>query len=209
MVIKFTSNSVNPPAMIYMGVDKVENEDLIKYGWPEDVWFHVDKLSSAHVYLRLPPGMSIDSIPAELLEDCCQLVKQNSIEGCKLNNVAIVYTMWSNLKKTGDMAVGQVGFHSHKQVKHTTVEKKINEIVNRLEKTRWKGDIDYKQERDDRDAQERRKQKKIEQERKDQEKKQMLAQMEKKKIENYEDVDWDAGATRNDEDPGNLSDDFM
>ena len=29
------------------------DEDLIKWGWPEDVWFHVDKVSSAHVYLRL------------------------------------------------------------------------------------------------------------------------------------------------------------
>lgn len=29
------------------------DEDLIKWGWPEDVWFHVDKFSSAHVYLRL------------------------------------------------------------------------------------------------------------------------------------------------------------
>jgi hypothetical protein len=24
--------------LIYMGKDKFENEDLIKYGWPEDVW---------------------------------------------------------------------------------------------------------------------------------------------------------------------------
>ena len=39
---------------IYMGKDKFENEDLIKWGWPEDVWFHVDDLSSAHVYLRMP-----------------------------------------------------------------------------------------------------------------------------------------------------------
>lgn len=31
------------------------DEDLIKWGWPEDVWFHVDKVSSAHVYLRLTP----------------------------------------------------------------------------------------------------------------------------------------------------------
>lgn len=30
---------------IYMGKDKYENEDLIKYGLPEDVWFHVDDLS--------------------------------------------------------------------------------------------------------------------------------------------------------------------
>jgi len=36
-----------------MGRDKYENEDLIKYMWPEDVWFHVDDLSSAHVYLRM------------------------------------------------------------------------------------------------------------------------------------------------------------
>ena len=34
---------------IYMGKDKYENEELIKYGHPEDVWFHVDDLSSAHV----------------------------------------------------------------------------------------------------------------------------------------------------------------
>ncbi|KAH0832397.1 hypothetical protein J3R83DRAFT_13431 [Lanmaoa asiatica] len=46
--------AVNPPVTIYMGKDKVENEDLIKYAWPQDVWFHVDKLSSAHVYLRMP-----------------------------------------------------------------------------------------------------------------------------------------------------------
>lgn len=51
-----------------------------RWGWPEDVWFHVDKLSSAHVYLRLSPNMTIDTIPTELLEDCAQLVKANSIQ---------------------------------------------------------------------------------------------------------------------------------
>ena len=45
-----------------MGRDKHENEDLIKWGWPEDVWFHVDKVSSAHVYLRLAPGQSLDTV---------------------------------------------------------------------------------------------------------------------------------------------------
>ncbi len=25
--------------LMYMGKDKFENEDLIKYGWPEDVWY--------------------------------------------------------------------------------------------------------------------------------------------------------------------------
>ncbi|KAJ1303091.1 hypothetical protein OPQ81_011292 [Rhizoctonia solani] len=82
MVLFFTSNVVNPPAIIYMGKDKEENEDLIRYGWPQDVWFHVDKLSSAHVYLRLPENIeSWEKIPQELLVDCAQLVKANSIEG--------------------------------------------------------------------------------------------------------------------------------
>jgi predicted ribosome quality control (RQC) complex YloA/Tae2 family protein len=35
---------VEPPATIYMGRDKVENEDLIKHGDDDDVWFHVDKV---------------------------------------------------------------------------------------------------------------------------------------------------------------------
>ena len=38
-------------------------------------------MSSAHVYLRLPEGMDMGDIPAETLEDCCQLVKANSIQG--------------------------------------------------------------------------------------------------------------------------------
>ena len=25
--------------LVYMGRDKYENEDLIAYGWPEDVWY--------------------------------------------------------------------------------------------------------------------------------------------------------------------------
>ena len=122
----------------------------------------MDDLSSAHVYLRLPEGADMDAIPAETLEDCCQLVmarrsltvqpgmqpdpagcwsvdqawlqseqqrqvrllmcatlllrelcmctqvKQNSIQGCKLNNVSVVYTLWANLRKTASMEVGQV-----------------------------------------------------------------------------------------------------
>ena len=77
----FMPGSGSEDWLIYMGRDKYENEDLIKYGLPVDVWFHVDGLSSAHVYLRLPEGCRMEDIPAETLEDCAQLVKQNSIQG--------------------------------------------------------------------------------------------------------------------------------
>jgi predicted ribosome quality control (RQC) complex YloA/Tae2 family protein len=49
--------------LIYMGKDKYENEDLIKYGLPTDIWFHVDDLSSAHVYLRLRGEETFETIP--------------------------------------------------------------------------------------------------------------------------------------------------
>lgn len=72
---------------------KVIDEDLIKYAWPQDVWFHVDKLSSAHVYIRMSEGMVWDAIPEPLLIDCAQLVKANSIEGMGKRRVPPIGTM--------------------------------------------------------------------------------------------------------------------
>lgn len=88
-------------------------------------------------------GESWDAIPEELLTDCAQLTKANSIEGKysgkfklkfsflqnieldtklsttgnKKDNVTIIYTPWSNLKKNGSMAVGQVGFKDPRMVR--------------------------------------------------------------------------------------------
>jgi hypothetical protein len=40
-------------------------------------------MSSAHVYCRIPlgSGITIENLPKELLTDCAQLTKANSIEG--------------------------------------------------------------------------------------------------------------------------------
>jgi hypothetical protein len=58
--------------------------------------FHVDKVSSAHVYLRLKKGETIDTISEGLLEDCAQLVKAHSIQGTSIFSSAI-YTPFSLL----------------------------------------------------------------------------------------------------------------
>ena len=189
MVLYFTSNVVTPPMMIYMGNDKNENEELIKWGFPEDVWFHVDKLSSAHVYLRLESGQNLDDIPSAVLDDCAQLVKANSIQGNKVNNLEIVYTMWSNLKKTASMDVGQVGFHSEKAVRKIRVEKRINEIVNRLNKTKEvKENVDFRSLREDRDRKEREDKKAIEREKKKLEKEREKEREEQTKLRSYDGV---------------------
>ncbi|RZC50323.1 hypothetical protein C5167_018750 [Papaver somniferum] len=174
---------------IFMGLDKHENEELIKYGFPEDIcdapmltcpvatkdkkkiqiWaqgtrafschmaaaihrllflsetsimarsFHVDKMSSAHVYVRMKKGQTIDDIS----------------EGNKVNNVDVVYTPWYNLKKTASMDVGQIGFHNSKMVRTVRVEKRINEVVNRLNKTKVERTPDLKAEREAVNAAER------------------------------------------------------
>ncbi|KAF2172954.1 hypothetical protein M409DRAFT_49457 [Zasmidium cellare ATCC 36951] len=157
MVFYFTSNVVSPAAYIYMGKDKVENEDLIAHGWDEDVWFHVDNLSSAHVYLRMRENEKWDSLPEDLLIDCAQLTKANSIEGNKKDNVTVIYTPWSNLKKSGDMATGQVGFKDQKLVRRVYVAKRENVVVNRLNKTKVEKYPDLRQEKADKERELRRK----------------------------------------------------
>lgn len=147
MVFYFTTRCGN--YTLYMGRDKYENEDLIKYGLPEDVWFHVDDLSSAHVYLRMKPGMTLDDINDELLLECASLVKANSIQGCKKNSVYVVYTRWKNLKKTSSMVDGQVGFHRPDNVRRMSVEKN-NSIVNALNKTKTEKYPDLYKEQQDR-----------------------------------------------------------
>ncbi|KAK1832675.1 coiled-coil domain-containing protein 25 [Podospora conica] len=150
MVFYFTSTVVDPPAYVYVGKDKFENEELIAHGWEEDVWFHVDKLSSAHIYLRLRDGETWDNIPEELLTDLGQLTKANSIEGNKKDNITIIYTPWSNLKKDGSMAVGQVSFKDNKKVKRLIIPQRENAIVNRLNKTKEEKHPDLRQEKEDR-----------------------------------------------------------
>lgn len=113
---------------------------------PHDVWFHVDNLSSAHGYIRLPQGVEWTDIPPETLEDCAQLVKANSIQGCKLKSVDIVYTPWSNLRKTASMEVGQVGFKDNKLVRKVACER-CNDIVNRLNRTKTEVQPDLAAER--------------------------------------------------------------
>ncbi|KAK0939057.1 Coiled-coil domain-containing protein 25 [Friedmanniomyces endolithicus] len=216
MVFYHTSNVVDPSAFIYLGKDKVENEDLIAHGWPEDIWFHVDNLSSAHIYLRLPPPHSPDqwkNIPEELLTDCAQLTKANSIEGNKKDNVTVIYTPWSNLKKSGSMATGQVGFKDQKMVRRVYVEKRENAIVNRLNKTKVEKYPDLRQEKADREKEERRKERISAQEKKKDDARlaEERAQLKYQKEHMYDDLHADdeiAQSSNQDRDPDFLDDFF-
>eukprot|EP00933_Yihiella_yeosuensis_P054389 TRINITY_DN52813_c0_g1_i1.p1 TRINITY_DN52813_c0_g1~~TRINITY_DN52813_c0_g1_i1.p1 ORF type:complete len:233 (-),score=66.48 TRINITY_DN52813_c0_g1_i1:107-805(-) len=201
MVFFFTCS--DPQYTVYMGKDKFENEDLIKYGWPEDVWFHVDKLSSAHVYLRLPPGSvnlsgvkdkaaakqilvdAVDSIPEAIKMEMAQLTKANSIDGCKLSECDVVYTPFLNLKKEERMDVGQVGF---KDESFRIVMKNVpkdKDIIKALEKTREERKVDLCKEKQQRDEEERARRRKFIQEEKLAEKEDARRHAEEKELKSY------------------------
>lgn len=181
---------------------------MIKWGFPEDVWFHVDNLSSAHVYLRLQKGQTLDDIHENVLIDACQLVKANSIQGNKINSIDVVYTLWANLKKTPSMEVGQVSFHNPKQVRKMRVDKRINEIVNRLNKTKIETHPDFRAEREARDAAERQDKKKNLHQQKEREKDDMKKRQEISELRSYSSLHKAENMTSTNLD-NNDSDDFM
>jgi len=181
---------------------------LLKYGLPEDIWFHVDNLSSAHVYLRLSEGETIEDIPEEVLEDCTQLVKHNSIQGNKKTNITVVYTPYINLNKTPDMAPGQVGFHDEAQVRKARVEKRINQIINRLEKTKEERFPDLIQEKEDRRRQEEHKQKRLKQQKLLQEKTDAEEKRQQRELRSYDSI-MTSGELTSNKDGANLEEDFM
>ncbi|GAB0135530.1 hypothetical protein EsDP_00003865 [Epichloe bromicola] len=213
MVYYFSSSTVSPPGLIYAGKDKFENEDLIKYGWDEDIWFHADKLSSAHIYLRMQDGQSWDSLPEDLVMDLAQLTKANSIEGNKRDNVTVIYTPWSNLRKDGSMDVGQVSFKDPRKVKRVLVPARENPVVNRLNKTRVEKKPDLRQEKDDRIKALRRNELAAQQQRRKDEARQAQEWKEKKwqKDHAYDDMFTDEvmAASSNQHRDADWEDDFM
>ncbi|XP_053239864.1 coiled-coil domain-containing protein 25 isoform X2 [Podarcis raffonei] len=149
----------------------------------------------------------MEDIPKEVLIDCAHLVKANSIQGCKTNNVSIVYTSWANLKKTAEMDVGQIGFHNQKDVKSVTVEKRVNEILNRLEKTKVERFPDLAAEKESRDREERNEKKAQIQEMKRKEKEEVKKKKEMEELRSYSSLMKAENMSSNQD--GNDSDDFM
>lgn len=224
----------DPKYTVYMGKDKFENEELLKYGFPEDIWFHVDKYSSAHIYLRLPAGTmdlsqikekseaqlklqeAMDSVPAEIVEEMCQLTKNNSIEGCKLAQCDIVYTPFLNLKKEDRMDTGQVGFKEENFRKLKRNVEKDKDKVKEIEKTREERSVDLCAERKQRDDEERSRRKQFLASEKQKQKEEDKRKAEEKELKSYAslqhlagETNADASKTKSIEECREIEDDFM
>lgn len=123
------------------------------------MWVHADGFSSPHGYIRLPfdPEVAaaaaaaaqkgtkrgeppfippLPEIPPEVLEDCCQLIKEGSIKGCKEASLPMIYMPAANLKKTADMDTGAVGHWREDRVKKCVVARRDPAALRRLERTK-------------------------------------------------------------------------
>lgn len=172
------------------------------------------------MYLDIRPdsGFTWDSVPEALCQDIGQLLKAGSVVGNKLDNVQILVTPTSNLKKDGSMDVGSVSFVRDQKVRRFRVKTRENAIVNRLLKTKVDKTVDHEQERLNREIEEGRRRraqanaiKNAELETQRQRKAEAAAKdyntlFEKKGTAEEEDYDWEARQKEGDFDP---EDDFM
>ncbi|XP_057244954.1 coiled-coil domain-containing protein 25, partial [Malurus melanocephalus] len=93
-----------------------------------------------------PQGQTMDDIPKEVLIDCAHLVKANSIQG--------IPESWEFRGKFPGNS-WKIPRNPQERVKMLTVEKKVSEILHRLEKTRVERFPDLAAEREARDREER------------------------------------------------------
>ena len=168
MVLLYTVPQ-HPEFVVYAGVDKHENEHLIKNAWAEDVWFHVDNYSSPHVYVRLPTCERDEDalveedaargtapsdrwttcIPKAVLTAVCQVVKHGSIEGNKQRRVHVVYTPARNLMKRRDMDIGTVGYHSSSLKRLVRDVERDPAVLKPLLKSKREEHVDYQRSLED------------------------------------------------------------
>lgn len=134
------------------------------------------------------------------------------ISGNKKDNVTIIYTPWSNLRKDASMATGQVSFYDQKMVKKVHVPVRQNAIVNRLNKTREEKYPDLRAEREEDQKQKNKAErlKREEQKAKDRREKQEREQKKWQKDHAYDDMFQEENMISNQErDAGFYEDDFM
>ena len=150
---------------IFTGIDAKENDLLARWGWEEDILFHVGNLPGGHVYLRtnqvinkklfkkirkLSDFESMMGIPANVIEECLQITKQYSSRGRKEKVAQIHITPWLNVKKMDGDNPGTVLFTDHSLVKTLRASTDKN-VVEMLQETRIKRKMkedDFRRERD-------------------------------------------------------------
>ncbi len=82
---------------IWTGKSAEHNDQLLDLCAPQDVWFHVDGQSSAHVILRNPANHKLRKLPRPAIKRAACLCKA-SVKA--RGDCAVIYTERRNVNKT-------------------------------------------------------------------------------------------------------------
>ena len=97
---------------IQIGENKKDNFDIIDMANSNDIWFHVEGISSCHFILK--SDKKIKDIPHQVVKKCAYLCKINS-KAKTLPICNISYTTINNVTKTN--VIGQVTILNYKIVR--------------------------------------------------------------------------------------------
>ena len=150
---------------IFTGIDAKENDLLARWGWEEDILFHIAGLPGGHIYLRTPNIINkkafkqikklsdfelLLNIPSNVITQCLQLAKQYSSRGKKEKNASIHITPWLNVKKHDGDNYGTVEFQHYALVKTLRVNTN-QDMIDMLQESRSKQKMtedDFRKQRD-------------------------------------------------------------
>jgi predicted ribosome quality control (RQC) complex YloA/Tae2 family protein len=91
---RYISN-LNMNITFYIGKNAAGNFDIIDMSKPNDMWFHINNISSAHVIASIPDKLDKKDI-RYIIKQGAILCKQHS----KTHESTIIYTTINNVKKT-------------------------------------------------------------------------------------------------------------
>lgn len=85
---------------IKIGENAVENQALCKEARQNDLWFHLENMSSPHAILSLTASKKKISDVRESIHECAQLIKHFS-KGKKMREVTVIFVEAKFVSKNG------------------------------------------------------------------------------------------------------------
>lgn len=99
----------NKEYVFQIGKNAENNWNIIKIAESDDIWFHVNDYSSAHVILKNPDLLSIKDFPIHVLRYCAIKCKNKNNKLKHINNLSVCYTKINNIKlgtNVGSVIIG-------------------------------------------------------------------------------------------------------
>jgi predicted ribosome quality control (RQC) complex YloA/Tae2 family protein len=91
---------INSDIVFKIGENSQDNFDIIDDSLPDDIWFHVNNLPSAHVIASIPLGKKLDKKQlGKIITQGAVICKQYSRYASQ-KNLNIIYTKIKFVKKT-------------------------------------------------------------------------------------------------------------